>query len=224
MPDWNELFKDPANILRCPQTEALKFVQRLESEFGERPLRIWDFCCGGGRNSIGIAKTGHAVSASDVSEVGVGHLRKWAAAEGVSCRTAVSDMTVNPWPGEKFHGALSWDAIHHNTIANIKRAVDIIHGALFDGGLFLVTLVSVKAGDAGAGREIEKNTFVADSGMESGVPHHYFDEAGVRELFKDWRILILAECVMSYVETEKDFHKKNPFPYTKWNALLRKQS
>ena len=47
----------------------------------------------------------------------------------------------------------------------------------------MVTLKSDKADFAGQGVEIEPGTFIHDIGDESGVPHHYFNEAGIRDLF-----------------------------------------
>jgi len=82
--------------------------------------------------------------------------------------------------------------------------------------------MSTKSGSFGKGTEIEPGTFVNDSGLEAGVPHHYFDEAGIRELFAGWRFLILSEQVNTYIETEAGFYKTNPFPYTKWNIIVQK--
>ena len=72
MATWNELFKDERHIRRYPQPEVIQFVQRLELTFDDRPLKIWDQCCGGGRHSILIAEMGHEAYASDVSPVGGG--------------------------------------------------------------------------------------------------------------------------------------------------------
>lgn len=64
------------------------------------------------------------------------------------------------------------------------------------------------------GTEIEPGTFINDSGKEAGVPHHYFDEAGIRELFTGWRFLILSEQVNNYIETEAEFIRpiRSPIP------------
>ena len=74
------------------------------------------------------------------------------------------------------------------------------------------------------GRETEENTFVSDEGLEPGVPPHYFSEEEVGSLFGAFRICILAEVVVTYVETEPEFYKRNPFPYTKWNLLAGKDA
>ena len=222
MPSWDELFKKKENILDFPQTEVLKFVKRLESTFRKRPLLIWDLCCGAGRNSIAIAEIGHAVYSSDVSPTGVNHLKALLKTKRYHCETAVCDMTINPWIKTDFDGIFCWDALHHNTIRNIKATVEMVHDSLSNNGLFMASLLSTKSDQNNKEMQIEPNTFVEDQGFESGVPHHYFDEEEIIALFQDWKICILAEVTVNYLEAEDEFYKNNPFPYTKWNVLVTK--
>jgi hypothetical protein len=100
----------------------------------------------------------------------------------------------------------------------------MVHHSLTNGGLFMASLLSTQSGQHNQGRQIEPNTFVDDKGLEAGVPHHYFDQEEIIDLFKDWKICILAEIVVNYIETENEFYKNNPFPYTKWNILAMKES
>ena len=71
-----------------------------------------------------------------------------------------ADMTNDPWPAEQFHGIICWDALHHNTIKNIRNAINIIYDRLCSGGQFLCTLISDKSGTHARKKEIEKNTFI----------------------------------------------------------------
>jgi hypothetical protein len=132
-------------------------------------------------------------------------------------------MSENPWNKHDFNGVFCWDALHHNTIGKIKATVDIVHDSLTRSGLFMASLLSKKSGQQDKGRQIEPNTFIFDQWEESGVPHHYFDETEIRVLFNSWKILILAEIEVNYIETEDEFYKNNPFPYTKWNFLVMKE-
>lgn len=224
MPTWDELFKDKKNILTFPQTEVMKFVDRLESTFDIRPLAIWDLCCGAGRNSVAIAKIGHNVYSSDVSPTGVNNLQSWLRSEDLWCETQVCEMSENPWKKHDFNGVFCWDALHHNTIGKIKTTVDMVHDSLTRSGLFMASLLSTKSGQQDKGRQIEPSTYIYDQWAESGVPHHYFDETEIRDLFNGWKFLILAEIEVNYIETENEFYKNNPFPYTKWNVLVTKES
>jgi len=222
MATWNELFLDVNFIAKLPQPEVYKFVKKLEGIFLDKPLSLWDFCCGAGRHTVLMAQMGHKVYGSDVAENGIIHTIEWLKNNDLNAELKVSDMTNYPFDNIKFHGVVSWDALHHNTIENIRKAVSIIYNNLIVGGLFMTTVLSTKGGAYGEGNEIEKNTFVRENWSEAGVPHHYFDEQEIRELFRQWKIVILAEQVYTYIETEPNYYETNPFPYTKWNIIVQK--
>lgn len=207
-----------------PQLEVYKFIKKLEGIFNQQPLKIWDQCCGGGRHVIITAKIGHQAYGSDVSENGILHLSDWLKNENLNAELKISDMTNNPWQGEKFHGVICWDALHHNVIGNIKKAVEIIYENTIENGMFIANLISTKSDGFGKGDEIEKNTFIPNEGFDGCLMHHYFDEQEIRDVFKKWNIIILAEKVVNYIETEPEFYKTNPFPYTKWQLLVQKRS
>ncbi len=222
MVTWNELFLDDKYIAALPQPEVYTFVKKLEGIFPERPLSIWDLCCGAGRHTVLMSRMGHRVYASDASENGIDHTQKWLENNGLMAELKVSDMTVYPFNSVKFHGVICWDAVHHNTVENINKAITVVYNSLITDGMFMVTLLSTKGRAYGYGNEIEKNTFTRTNGAEAGVPHHYFDELEIRELFKQWKIVILAEQVYTYLETEANYYETNPFPYTKWNVIVQK--
>lgn len=222
MATWNELFLDEKNIAVLPQPEIYKFTKKVEVTFPGEKLKFWDFCCGAGRHTILLSSLGYETYGSDISENGIEITKKKLQEKKLYACLKIADMTEKPFEEIKFHGVFSWDAIHHNTIGNIKKSVKIINESLEKRGLLLVNLLSTNAGNHYKGIEIERNTFVRDNGDEAGVPHHYFDENEVRELFQDWRFLCLSEQVNTYIETESGFYKTNPFPYTKWNIIVEK--
>jgi SAM-dependent methyltransferase len=222
MPDWDELFAKGEGVKRCSERPVQDFVALIERTHVERPLRIWDLCCGAGRHTEAIAARGHDAFASDLSPTGVALTRERLARQGLKATLAVADMTVCPWAGAEFHGALSWSALHHNRLAKIRLAVDGVLRHLVPGGWFLATLKSTHADSFGVGEQIEPGTFVQSGGLESGVPHHYFDESGIRLLFREWDLSVLLERRCDYRERGAGFLEVNPFDYTAWEVLARK--
>ena len=223
MASWNELFMDEKNIKRAPEVEVCGLSGSLEKLFAERPLRLWDLCCGAGRHTVELARMGHDVYASDNAPKAIELTQEWLAKMNLQAQVQLADMTVCPWPKVTFHGAISWDALYHNTLANIRRAVEGVYTQLVSGGLFMGTFMSTKADLYGEGEEIEPDTFICPQRWgEKEIPHHYFDEAGIRDLFKKWELISLAEQVITYLERGEDFLQNNPFPYTKWGVLARK--
>ena len=59
------------------------------------------------------------------------------------------------------------------------------------GGRALLTVQSKRGYSYGKGQPLEPDTFLRDEGADAGVPHHYFDEQGLRELFADFAIVEL---------------------------------
>jgi hypothetical protein len=222
MADWDELFENGKCVARYPERPVQEFVSLVERSCAERPLRIWDLCCGAGRHMEAIASRGHEVFGSDGSPRGIELAANRLSKRGLGGITAVAKMTVCPWQDVEFHGALSWDALHHNRLSEIETAVGVVLEHLVPGGWFLATLKSTRADSFGLGTEIEPCTFVREDGMESGVPHHYFDEEGIRSLFCDWDLAVLVERASDYRERSVDFVDVNPFDYTVWGVLARK--
>ncbi|MCK4665100.1 class I SAM-dependent methyltransferase, partial [Candidatus Dependentiae bacterium] len=64
MSDWNTLFDKEKAIRRIPESIILLFIKILENNFKERPLKIWDLCCGAGRHTVALAGLGHEIYAS----------------------------------------------------------------------------------------------------------------------------------------------------------------
>jgi SAM-dependent methyltransferase len=227
MPNWNELFYDANNRDQAPEREIFRLIVLLEKTFTERPLRLWDLGCGAGRHTAAIAGSGSLAYASDNAPKAVELTREWLRQLGLHADVRMAEMTDSPWADDvSFHGVFSWLVIHHNTLRNIKDTVSLINRKLVPNGLLLATVVSDKACGVEKGQEIEPGTFISEIGDESGIPHHYFTESGIRDLFDTelWEIIILAEQVTRYIETADRFWTFNPFRYTTWEILVKKRN
>ena len=148
-------------------------------------------------------------------------MKEWMEKENLTLEIKQSDMSINPWKEHFFHGVISWDAIHHNRIANIETAIEAIRKSLITGGMFIATLMSTKSLTNDNGKEVEKKTFLNEKGEDSGVLHHYFDRDESEKVFSNYTPLVLAEQVIEYMNVENEFWKTNPFPYTKWLVLMK---
>ena len=228
MANWHDLFYDVRNREMAPESELFKFIALLEQSFGSMQiLNLWDLGCGAGRHTVAMARSGHNVYASDNAPKAIELTIEWLVRSDANANVRLSEMVDFPWRDEdvKFHGVFSWDVLQHNTLNNIIKTIDLIHEKLFLGGLFIATIKSDKADLYGKGREIELKTFVLDVGKESGVPHHYFDEDGIRALFQadKWEIKALAEQIITNVERPDQFWEYTPFRSTTWCVLMQKK-
>lgn len=216
------MFTDEKFRELIPETAVYRFFRMVADAFEERPLKIWDLGCGAGRHTVAFARLGHDVYATDAAPRAVDLTNQRLAEFDLSADVRLADMTECPPQPSYFHGAVSWNVLHHNRIAAIREAVSQIYDSLIPGGMLIVTLKSDKADFAGQGTEIEPGTFIHDVGDESGVPHHYFNEAGIRELFVDWEFVVFAEQVIAHLERPNRFWEYTPFPFTNWGIVVRK--
>lgn len=224
MANWDQLFYDAENCEKAPEAELYRFVSLVEKKFSERPLCLWDLGCGAGRHTVAMAKLGHEAYATDISPKGVELTREWVNNMHLTAKIELADMTECPFKAS-FHGVFSWNVLSHNTLGNIIKSVDLVYDKLLPGGLFLATIISDKAGLDGKGKGIEPGTFVLDIGKEAGIPHHYFNETGIRQLLdkNKWDIMILVEQVNNYVERPDKFWEYTPFAFTNWGILVSKK-
>jgi SAM-dependent methyltransferase len=116
----------------------------------------------------------------------------------------VSDMATLPWSDQTFDAALSTSTIHHHLRAGVVQALSEVRRVLKPGGLFLVDFPCTVTLDyqfmrdqvaAGQIAEVEPNTFVDERSdtedPDAFLPHHYCDEADVRDLLRSFEIVRL---------------------------------
>jgi SAM-dependent methyltransferase len=222
MTRWDEIYRSGKWPQGNPSTEVFELVTLAEKNFEERPLRFWDLCCGLGRNTVVMASAGHRAFGSDGSGAGIGSARKRFDSLGLKGRFAVTDMIEDPWPDDDFHGVFSWNALHHNTLSNIRAAVAVVREKLVPGGFLMANLLSTRSGRFGRGQALEPHTFLCEEGTEAGVTHHFFDQKGVLDLLKDFEVTYLVENRVDYKVRDEGSPEANPFGNTKWLVLARK--
>ncbi len=225
MADWDTLFLDPHNVKKAPEAEAFAFVDLLKDRFRSSNVCIWDLGCGGGRHTAVFSASGASVFATDNSFNAVTLTKNLLSDHNLNGRVALSDMTLWPFDkNKKVQGVFSWDVLQHNTLKEIEKTIGLANDMLVQNGLLLATIISSKADLFGKGKEIEPNTFVLETGKEAGVPHHYFNLEDVRDLFRSdkWRLLVLAEQVVTNYEHLDNFWMYTPFRNTTWCVLAEK--
>ena len=191
---------------------------------------ILDVGCGVGRHVIYLGERGFRVAGVDISPSGIQITREACAARQIDFEGYVSDMNTLPWPDAAFDAALSTSTIHHHLRAGIVQSLDEVYRVLKPGGLILVDFPCTDTLDyqvlrtqvaAGEITEVEPNTFVDERPdlpefSDDFLPHHYCDEADLRDLLRSFEIVRLWA----------DLHEKVSEHGTgmrgKWVAFARK--
>lgn len=165
---------------------------------------ILDVGCGVGRHVIYLGEQGFRVAGVDISPSGVRLAQAACAERQIAFDGQVSDMATLPWAAKTFDAVLSTSTIHHHRRADIVQTLAEIHRILKPGGLFLVDFPCTDTltyeqlrNQVAAGQivEVEPNTFVDErpntEDSDGFLPHHFCDEADIRDLLRTFNILKL---------------------------------
>ncbi|MFQ5885999.1 MAG: class I SAM-dependent methyltransferase [Anaerolineae bacterium] len=171
----------------------------LAEEMRARGMRkVLDVGCGGGRHLLYLAKEGFEVCGTDRSAAGLAISRERLEKEGLKAALRRCDMTEVPFPDEFFDAVLSLYVLHHNRLESVGKAVGGIRRALKEGGLFFANLSGKGDHKEGKGKKIEPGTYICDSGIETGMPHHFFTRQEVEDLLGGFEIASLEERRREY--------------------------
>jgi SAM-dependent methyltransferase len=164
-------------------------------------IAILDVGCGVGRHLTYLAGRGFRMSGVDLSPGGIKIAHEALAARGLAFDGRVSDMTELPWPDHTFGAALSTSTMHHQRRQDILRALGEVKRVLEPGGLFYVDFPSTDSAEypecrawvqEGKMVEVEPNTFLDEHNAipdeDAFLPHHYCDEADLRDLLHGFEI------------------------------------
>lgn len=213
MPEWNDLFKEERYRWEEPHDLVIVFVAELKRR-GAR--RVLDLGCGAGRHVVYLAREGFDVCGTDVSPRGLDYTRAWLKRVGLHADLQLSDMTVIPYPDGYFDGMVSTYVIHHNTMDNIRRCVAEMYRTLAEGGRALLTVQSQHGYRCGKGKPLEPDTFLTRSGADAGVPHHFFSEAGLRDVFAQFTIVELSPIEWDEIKGPRHYR------HSHWALVVQK--
>ncbi len=135
--------------------------------------------------------------ASDISEEGVRETRGWLDNEDLAGEVVRSDLTVIPYPDERFDAVIAVNVVYHALLEDIETCLSEVRRVLRPGGLFFVTFNSTSSDDFGRGSRVDERTFVKTcgepvesiGGVEDGIPHYFADKAEVERLLVGFDLL-----------------------------------
>jgi hypothetical protein len=146
-------------MVSAPHPLAVALIERLHSRPGSR---ILDFAAGSGRNGEALRRAGFTVlSLDDAAAAAEDPLRHFT---------------------EPFAAVISTHGLLHGDAEAIEARVRSIARSLETDGLLFATFGSSRDARFGEGERLGDATVAPLEGDERGVPHTYFDRAGLTAL------------------------------------------
>lgn len=176
--DWNAVERE---AWLTPSEESYYYAEKWRRE---NRRRLLDLGCGLGRHSIFFSEKGFDVSACDLSECGVEHLRSWQKENGVSFPTAVCDMKKLPYEDGSFDCIYAYHVLSHADTEGFKQTLSEVHRVLRAGGEIFFDLCSKDSWSftrSGYPR-IDENSLRFVGGIEDGIPHFFVDREDIDKL------------------------------------------
>lgn len=185
---WNDLFADPRFHWKKPDA-GVASTSRHWADEGRR--LIWDLGCGAGRHMAFLLSAGFDVVGTDVSQNGLKACAEALRQADLPTRLARADMTAAPFSGSIFDAAISTNVLNHNPRALLVQAIAEVWRVLRPGGEVYLTVLNTEDWRYGSGEEVEPDSFVLAEGPETGILHHFFSEADLRQWLSAFEILDL---------------------------------
>lgn len=208
MKDWDSLYEKKGIIQKEPSIRVIKAVKFFKQQGIKR---ILDLGCGTGRHTILLLKENFEVYGCDSSERAI-KIIKETLNRG---KFEKCDMVSLPYENNFFGAILCHQVIQHGKMSDIKKAISEMYRILKKEGILFLTVISTKHSKYLTGQEIEPNTRINTDSIDGYIPHHFFTENEMNELFKNFKIIKLRHLEW-FSELEQD--KKS----AAWELYARK--
>ena len=191
MPDWDEIFTERGRVFTNQHSDIERIIKMIKDNNGSR---ILDLGCGSGRHVVYLTKQGFDVYGFDASPKALNMAQEWLKEKSLTANLCEHKMENEfPYEDNFFDAVISIQVIHHNLMRDIRKTISEIERVLKQGGVLFVTFPILRSDliskeDDWKLIEVEKGTYIPQSGWESGIPHHYFTEDEILGEFQSFEI------------------------------------
>lgn len=208
MSSWDEVYRDRLMTIWEPHDIIVQFIARFLKKrqrydkyvIRQDAQRILDLGCGNGGQSIYLAQMGYEVYGIDVSDEAIKLARDYASREQLDVTFLTQGCEQLSFEPDFFDAVICHGVLDHVPMETAIDSVQEIQRVLRPGGLFLVSLASVRSSLFGEGLSAGQNTYVLEHGPEEGQIQHYFNEEEIRTL--------LPEAQFRLLETRHNLEEK----------------
>lgn len=182
---------------------------------------VLDLGTGLGRHAIHFAKKKFDVSAIDISEYGVSHLKSWSENEGLDIHISKGDMLSLPYNSNSMDCIFAYHVISHADSKSVKDILSEMVRVLRPDGEVFLSFCSKETGAFSDSNcpKVDDNTIICqDEGPEYGVPHFYVNVDDILTLLSNFEIEKIRHTDYCYLNGKKAI-ETNRYYYV--NAILK---
>lgn len=166
---------------------------------------VLDIGAGRGRHAFFFADNGFEVSAVDLSESSIEHIKNKIRENGLAIQAVQADMTKLPYGDAAFDCVICFHTIYHTDYSGVKRALGEICRVLKEPGEAFITFNAKENPNFAREKSVDGYTMVPTEGHEKGIPHCFLDENDLFDLLKDFNIVSMNKTV-DYIRKGKGTH------------------
>jgi SAM-dependent methyltransferase len=185
-------------------TDDVYYLANKWSELGYS--KVLDLGAGLGRHAIFFGQQGFDVSAIDLSEYGVNHIKEWAQREGLAIDARIADMIALPYEDNSFDCVFAYHSMSHTDTEGLNKAISEIERILKPGGELYTSLCSKESSEFseyGFPKLDENSILCKEEGPEYDVPHFYADREDVINLLHNFDIERIRHVDYCYLNHQK---------------------
>lgn len=206
--DWKIVKDDDNCIWKNPSIESFYLLNRWKNNKKD----FLDLGCGLGRHSILFGINGFNVNCFDISKEAIKKTKEWAEQLNIKANYKIGDMLELPYDDNSFDCILCRNVISHSDTEGVKKIISELKRVLRKNGECYLTLGSKETW--GFKQEswplIDSNTRLRmEEGPEYKTPHFYADYNLIKDLFKEFKIILINHIEDFYEDkgtTYSSFH------------------
>ena len=196
---WNDIYK----LNGSNYVSSLNYLPELFTLFKKHNVkRIIDFGCGTGAHLLALAEQGFEVCGIDTSEEAIKIAQNLFKEKGLTGDLRIASMFAPlPFKANSFDAVISFRALNHAKIEDIRTSIHEMERILSPHGLVFITVPASRPGRKRKTSTVQRTvgtvvstgirvprTRIHLAGEETGVIHYSFNRALLRKEFNNFKI------------------------------------
>jgi cyclopropane fatty-acyl-phospholipid synthase-like methyltransferase len=188
---WDNIYKEKrknGDTWATPSDRFYPLFKQFLKESNFEVKHALDIGCGVGKYLKILQSEGFKTDGVDSSETAVEMTKELL---GDDPNIISADMFDFEIPKNKYDLVISILTIHHGTKKQVQDLIDQIHKSIIDNGKIFITVPdfesSKKWGTFKDHKKIGKGTFIPLLGPEKGLPHSFYTEEEVKQMFSKFK-------------------------------------